>query len=226
MMFTDNLQLRSGDFPGAEMMRLSTGSSPVQRPTSASAAPTGAVDSAGLTQAQWAQYQSNYSPVNARMMELADDTSIVDAAKQRIGGIAERSQAQIAQVTGRRLSSMSPAQRRAIRDRLATVSSTDSAATMHSATIAQRDLNNAAMSSSLDTAAQLNNQAISAMSQVDAMKAERDAKNAAAKKAAKGGFMSTLGTIVGGAAGFMMGGPMGASLGASLGGSVGGGLGG
>lgn len=179
------------------------------------------MDAATLTQAQWQQYQSNYSPINKRMMELADDTSIIDAAKSRLGGLAEQSTQQIAQVTGRRLSSMSPAQRRSIRDRLASTVSTDGASSMQTATLAQRDLNNAAMSGSLDIAAQLNNQAMSSLSQVDAMKATRDAQNAAAKKASKGGFLSTLGTLAGAGIGFMVGGPMGASAGASLGGAAG-----
>jgi hypothetical protein len=184
------------------------------------------MDAAGLTQSQWAQYQANYSPINTRLTELAGDTSIIDAAKTNVSGLAERSQQQIAQVTGRRLSSMSPAQQRSIRDRLASTSSVDGASTLRSATLAQRDVKNEAMSGSLDIAAQLNNQSLSALSQVDSMKAQRDAQNAANKKSAKGGFMSMLGTVVGGAAGFMMGGPMGAAAGASLGGSAGSMLGG
>lgn len=179
------------------------------------------MDSAALTQAQWQQYQQNYAPMNKRLMELADDTSIVDSARRRTIGLAERSAEQVNLVTGRRLSSMSPAQRRSIRDRLASQTATDTAATMQTATVAQRDVRQAAMNGSLDIAGALNNQALSSLSQVDAMKAQRDAQNAANKKAAKGGFMSTLGSIAGTAIGFAVGGPMGAAAGAQIGSSAG-----
>lgn len=184
------------------------------------------MDSAALTQAQWQQYQQNYAPMNKRLMELADDTSIIDAARKRTTGLAERSSQQIDLVTGRRLSSMSPAQRRSIRDRLASQTSTDTAATMQTATVAQRDVRQAAMNGSLDIAGALNNQALASLSQVDAMKAQRDAQNAANKKAAKGGFMSTLGTVAGSVIGAFVGGPAGAAAGAQIGGSAGSMLGG
>lgn len=181
------------------------------------------MNSSKLTQAQWAEYQKYNAPSVAQLEAQANDTSLVDAATKRAGSLHDINRQQVDRVVGRRVTSMTPAQRRSIRDRLAESSATDGTSSIYNARIAQRDVNNAAVNSAVDTAAIMNNQALGALTTADQLKASRDAQNAANAKAAKGGFLSTLGTLAGAGIGFIASGgnPMGASLGASLGGSAG-----
>lgn len=198
---------------------MSLNTSMVARLAGISTAPQ--ADSSTLTQRQWADFRRYNSPVIDRLKEASNDTSIVDAAVKRAGNIESINRNQINRVTGRRVSSMSPAQQRAVKDRLAAGAAGDGASSIYSARLAQRDVNNAAVDSAMDIAATMDGQALSALSNSDAMKMSRDAQNAANARAARGGFLSTLGTVAGGAIGFMYGGPQGAALGASLGGSAG-----
>lgn len=177
--------------------------------------------SATLTQSQWADYRQYNQPSVQSLSKIADDTSLVDAATKRAGSLHEMNSAQVDRVVGRRVSGMTPAQRRSIRDRLASTSATDGASSIYNSRLAQRDVNNAAVNSAMEIAATMDNQALAALTSSDSLKASRDAQNAANARAAKGGFLSTLGTLAGGAIGFAVGGPMGASVGASLGGSAG-----
>lgn len=179
------------------------------------------MDSSKLTQAQWAEYQKYNAPSVAQLGEQSNDTSLVDAATKRANSLHDINRQQVDRVVGRRVTSMTPAQRRSIRDRLSESSATDGTSSVYNARIAQRDVNNAAVNSAVDIAAVMNNQALGALTTADQLKASRDAQNAANARAAKGGFLSTLGTLAGAGIGFMAGGPAGASLGASLGGSAG-----
>ncbi len=178
--------------------------------------------STALTQSQWADYRKYNQPSTDELTKLANDTSIVDSATKRADGLHEANAKQVDRVTGRRVTSMTAAQRRSIRDRLATVSSTDGASSIYNSRLMQRDVNNAAVNSAMDVAATMDSQALAALTSADSLKASRDAQNAANARAAKGGFMSTLGTLAGAGIGYMVSGnTMGAQLGASLGGSAG-----
>lgn len=157
------------------------------------------VDSSTMTQSMWADYRKYNAPSVGELSKLAEDTSLVDSATNRSNSLYAQNTAQVDRVLGRRTSTMSPAQKRMLRDRLASVSATDGTSGIYNARLAQRDVNNAAVNSAMDIAATMDGQALSSMTAADQLKMSRDAQNEANRRAAKSGFLGFLGQVGGNA---------------------------
>ena len=174
------------------------------------------MDSNRIAQADWNRFRSQNVPLIERLS--ANDTSIVDQAEKSVGNIAQRSNEQIAQVNGRRLSRLTPAQLRLVQQNVNASSAGTAASTVSNAAIQQRDINDSSRVQAYGFANALGNQGVSLMSNAEAMKANRDAQNKANSK----GFMSSALGLVGTVGGFMVGGPVGASIGGAIGTGIGG----
>lgn len=174
------------------------------------------MDSNAITQADWNRFRSQSKPLIDRLGEF--DNTLVEQAEQSVTGLAERSRDQIAQVNGRRLSTLSPAQQRLVTQSINSGAASTAASTISNAAIQQRDINNIARVQAMGFANALGNQGVSLMSSAEAMKAQREAQNKANKK----GFMSSALGLVGTVGGAMVGGPVGASIGGAIGSGIGG----
>lgn len=177
---------------------------------------SGPMDSNAIAQADWNRFRSQSLPLVERLGEY--DDSLVTQAEQSVAGLAERSRDQIAQVNGRRLSKLSPAQQRLVTQSINSGAASTAASTVSNAAIQQRDINDTARVQAMGFANALGNQGVSLMSNAEAMKAQREAQNKANKK----GFMSSALGLVGTVAGGMIGGPVGASIGGAIGSGLGG----
>lgn len=176
---------------------------------------SGPMDSNAITQADWNRFRSQSKPLIDKLGEF--DNTLVDQAEQSVTGLAERSRDQIAQVNGRRLSKLSPAQQRLVTQSINSGAASTAASTVSNAAIQQRDLNDTARVQGMGFANALGNQGVSLMSNAEAMKAQREAQNKANRK----GFMSSSLGLVGTIAG-SIGGPLGASIGGAIGSGIGG----
>ena len=180
---------------------------------------------AGMTQAMWRSSQQNLNQVQSELTNQVESSQLYQDARARSENALSRTEQQVERSLGRRLSQLTPAQRRAMQNRLTSTVAAGSAADMTQASMMDRDLGDQAATMGANTAATLGTMASGAMSQFDAMAAQRNAQNQAARRASRSGFGSMLGSIAGGIAGSFLG-PGGAALGASIGGGLGGQIGG
>ncbi len=176
----------------------------------------GPMDSNAITQADWNRFRSQSKPLIDKLGEF--DNTLVGQAERSVTGLAERSRDQIAQVNGRRLSKLSPAQQRLVTQSINSGAASTAASTVSNAAIQQRDINDNARVQAMGFANALGNQGIGLMSSAEAMKAQREAQNRANKR----GFMSSALGLVGTIGGAMIGGPLGASIGGAFGSGIGG----
>lgn len=173
------------------------------------------MDFSAITQADWNRFRSQSKPLIDKLGEF--DNTLVEQAERSVTGLAERSRDQIAQVNGRRLSKLSPAQQRLVTQSINSGAASTAASTVSNAAIQQRDINDIARVQAMGFANALGNQGVSLMSSAEAMKAQREAQNKANKK----GFMSSALGLVGTVGGAWFG-PVGASIGGAIGSGIGG----
>lgn len=169
-----------------------------------------------ITQAEWSRVRAKALPLINQM--ATPDNDLVEAADKEGAALLGRTQQQIEQVNGRRIGTMSAAQRRHINNTLMSGSTATSATNSTAARLAQRDFNNEKAVTAYNYANAITNQGLSTLTQGNNMKMQREAQNKANSKS----FMSSMLGMVGTVAGGMMGGPVGAAIGGAVGSGIGG----
>lgn len=176
----------------------------------------GLVSSDTIIQRDWNRFRSQTQPLIDKL--AMNDNSLVERAEADTANLAERSREQIAQVNGRRIGTLSPAQQRMVQQAISSGSASSAASTVTGAAIQQRDMNDNARNAAMGYANTLGNQGMAMVTNAEALKTQRDAQNKANSK----GFMSSALGLVGTIGGGMMGGPLGASIGGAIGSGIGG----
>lgn len=173
---------------------------------------------AGIMQKDWVKFRDNFLPMIDKLTKF--DNGLVERAEKDTANLAEQSRQQIAQVNGRRLSKLSPAQQRMLSQNINAGAAGTASAVISDAALRQRDILDAGRMTAYGFANDIANQGIGLMSQAEGLKANREAQNKANKKSFMSSALGMVGTVTGG----IMGGPLGASIGGALGSAVGGGI--
>lgn len=171
---------------------------------------------------QMEDYRQNTLPIIDQLEAETTDTSIVDNSRRISGQLKAKTAEMTERQLGYSMGGTLAARRASIADGQNHSVTKARNAVMTRAHTDQRNKQQAARTELMGISEQLQQSGTASLSQAYAAKNQREQ----AYKAAKGGFMSQVGSVAGGAIGFFVGGPMGAAAGASLGGAAGGAIGG
>jgi hypothetical protein len=192
--------------------------SSLSRATARSASQTHTSNSPeAIAQGEWNRFKERAMPMIEKLGKPSN--TIAQAADKEGAELLARTQQQIDQANGRRIGTMTAAQRRHIQNTLAGGAAATSASNSTNARLMQRDINDANTVDAYNYANTIGNQGLSVLTGGTNMKLQREAQNKANSKS----FMSSALGMVGTVAGGMIGGPVGASLGGAIGSAVGGG---